>query len=262
MLSTVVATRFIGVIGNGKTMPYRIEAEDENGVSLEIVVKYSAGCQENEKSLVHESIAAMLGADLGLPVPEPFVVEIENTFINSINDLEIKKRLNDSCRYAFGSRHVPPGFAVWPTGLLIPDRLVTEAAEIFVFDAIIVNSDRRPINPNCLFSGDQLAIIDHELIFGHILFWIAPWLDGGFDALIDKNSHIFAKPYFRIPPDNLDRFIDAWESIPEGRFEQYKRALPPEWIQDHVYLDEIITNLQAVKTNIRQIVDNALEALS
>lgn len=262
MLNTVQASRFIGTVGNGKTKPYRIECDDNDGNSYELIVKYSIGCHEREKSLALESIAAMLAADLGLPVPEPFVVAIDDDFINTITDHDVLDRLKQSNRLAFGSKHVPSGFSVWLPGQVIPDHLAEEAAEIFVFDALIINSDRRPCNPNCLFSGDALAIIDHELTFGIILFWIAPWLEGGFDGLVGAENHIFAKPYFNKVPTNLDRFVNAWESLSEERFQEYKKAIPPEWIQDVMFVDEIIAKLVNAKANIRNTVENALKALS
>ena len=63
---------------------------------------------------------------------------------------------------AFGSKHLPPGYTSWPLGKSIPKDALVTAAEIFAFDVLIVNDDRRPENPNCLFSGSSLAIYDHE----------------------------------------------------------------------------------------------------
>lgn len=262
MLNTVIATRFIGTVGNGKTKPIRIECDDDNGNSYELVVKYSIGCHEREKSLILESIAAMLAADLGLPVPEPFVVSIDDDFISALTDQDVIERLRQSNKLAFGSKIVPNGFSIWPTGQKIPDHLAECAAEIYVFDALIINSDRRPLNPNCLFSGDELAIIDHELTFGIVLLWVAPWMEGGFGAEMGMDNHIFAKPYFNKVPENLDRFIYAWESISDDRFQEYKNAIPPEWIQDIRLVDEIIQKLINAKLNIRNTVDNALKALA
>lgn len=48
---------------------------------------------------------------------------------------------------------------------VFPQNFTQVAAEVFLFDAIIVNADRRPANPNCLTSGNEIAIFDHELSF-------------------------------------------------------------------------------------------------
>lgn len=260
MLNTVVASRFIKQMGNGRTIPCLLECEDENGDAIEVVTKCSNGCFEKEKNLILEAIVAMLGADLELPVPEPFVVKIEDEFISLIQDEKLQVHFRNSSRYAFGSKHIR-SFSVWPTGQEIPNHLATEAAEIFIFDAITVNSDRRPINPNCLFSGDEVAIFDHELTFQKILFWKAPWVDGGFDEMNHREKHIFAKPYFQRPPANLDRFIEAWESLSDERLQAYKNALPSEWVKDTQFVDDILSTLREVRGNIRSIVENGLRAL-
>ena len=217
------------------------------------------------KNLALESIAAMLAADLELPVPEPFVVLIGDDFIELIPDdqPEVRELFQKSCRYAFGSRLLHNGFAVWTTGDPVPEALTTEAAELFVFDAIIVNSDRRPVNPNCLFTGKEFAIFDHELTFSpkQILFWKEPWVEGGFDQMNNKDSHIFASHYFVKEPDCLDRMVLAWKKLPAARFNEYRNALPNEWVGDGVYLDEIINYLENARLNIQIIVDNALKVL-
>jgi hypothetical protein len=259
MLDIVYPTRFIRAMSNGRTKPFLLECEDSTGNIIELVVKCSAGCFEKEKNLALEAIAAMLAADLNLPVPEPFLVKIEPEFTNIIDNAEIKQHVTNSSIYAFGSRFTS-GLSVWPNGQLIPDHMALKAAEIFVFDAIIINSDRRPENPNCLFSGSQVAIIDHELTFMKVLFWKEPWMADGFDDLSFRDKHIFAKQYYINPVENLDRFINAWETLPETRFRSYKNALPIEWLEDESFVDGIIEYLQTAKYNIRKIADNALRA--
>ena len=49
MLNTVLASRFIRRMGNGRTKPCLIECEDDEGRSIEVVVKCSDGCMEREK---------------------------------------------------------------------------------------------------------------------------------------------------------------------------------------------------------------------
>lgn len=252
-------------MAKGQTKPNLIACEDDDGNEVELVVKCSAGCVLlKEKSLAYEAIAAMLAADLGLPIPEPFIVEITDAFCDALELGAPRTQLSSSCRYAFGSRLLPSGFAVWATAGKVPATLSEEAAEIFVFDAIVVNSDRRPINPNCLFNGTDLAIFDHELVFGwdQILFFKDPWTDGGLEAYRGRDFHIFAGPYFEKLPAGLARFTEAWEAIPNTRFHEYKDALPVEWIGDGVFVDKIVAYLQQIKAYIHTIVGNALKVLT
>jgi len=263
MLDRVVATRFINPMGNGKTKPLLLECERADGKTVEVVVKCSAGPTEGVKNLAIEAIAAMLAADLGLPVPEPLLVVVDKRLLATCTERDdIRATWLKSLDLAFGTVRVPEGFAVWTRGAVVPDALCMEAAEVFAFDAIIVNSDRRPQNPNCLSSGSELAIFDHELSFTQqgILFWKAPWLEGGFKDYSGEN-HIFAKPHLKTTPTQMDRFVSAWEQLPDARFDEYRNALPQEWKVDSQFLDFVMSYLRDAKGNIRTIVVNAMGAL-
>ncbi len=266
MLDKVFASRLERKMTNGRTSPCLItcETDHEGGNDIELIVKFSAECFEKEKNLVIEALAAMLGADLGLPVPEPFLVGIDDFFINSIGDAQLQQLVRSSNRIAFGSRKLPDGFAVWPCEGRVGANLTTTAAEVFVFDAIIANSDRRPSNPNCLHSGEAIGIFDHELSLAsqQVLFWKAPWLEGGFDNISEHGNHIFAPSNFEVRPINLDRFRAAWESISDDRLKQYCEALPFEWGDHDEYLETTVKYLKEVKSNISEIVIRGLEKLS
>lgn len=262
MLKQVTAVRFIKRMGSGRTFPCLLECEDDHGCSYELVVKYSANLYDRERNLAFEALAAMLAADLGLPLPEPFIVYLEPEFISVVSDAEVKAAMQRSSPFAFGSTFVH-GYTAWPHSQKIPKSMTSVAAEIYVFDQIIANSDRRPERPNCLFSGDQPLIFDHELTFmmDRILFWKQPWVEGGFDNSVARENHIFAGPYYEEPPQNLDRFVAAWESLDTNRFVQYVEALPQAWLYDQNHLSQLKSYLDAVKQNIRVVAQNALKVL-
>lgn len=263
MLKKVTAYQLIRKMEKGRTSPCLIVCESD-AEDVELVVKFSAGFFEKEKNLVIEAIAAMLGADLGLPVPEPFLVEVDDVFIDSVAESGLKDLMRQSNRLAFGSKKLPDGFAVWPTYGRVPASLTQTAAEVFVFDAIIANSDRKPVNPNCLFSGGEIGIFDHELSLAHqqIIFWKAPWLEGGFDTIRQMDKHIFAPGMYESGPKGLERFKAAWDSLPESRFQEYCETLPFEWGDHDAYLEQTVSYLKEVKRNIADIVRRGLECLS
>lgn len=76
MLNRIFASRLERKMGNGRTKLCLITCEGATPTAedVQLVVKFSAGCMEREKNLAIEAIAAMLAADLTLPVPEPFLV--------------------------------------------------------------------------------------------------------------------------------------------------------------------------------------------
>jgi hypothetical protein len=264
MLDIVTAVGFIGPVGNGRTQPCRLECERGNGDIIEVVAKFSASTMEREKNLLIEAIAAMLAADLGLPIPKHFVVRIPPAFVDILGAWpEVQHRIRSSCPLAYGTEHLPSGFSVWAKGQTVPEELSVQAAEIFTFDGIIVNNDRRPDFPNCLFSGSALAIIDHELSLAphQLLGWREPWSNGGFSWYASPDGHIFAKPRLAHCPDDLDRFIAAWENLDASRFNEYFEAIPLEWQQPNPFRDNLIRYLMDVRSHIRDVVRESLGVL-
>lgn len=264
MLSTVYASRYIKKMGSGRNLPCLIECEREDGSTVEVVVKYSCTLFEKEKNLAIEAIVAMLAADLGLPVAEPFVVQLSEDFIQTVNEAPIASNLSNSCRQAFGSALLTGGATAWLQGQTVAPGQSQLAAEIAVFDQIIINSDRLPRNPNLLFRDNTLLMIDHELSLGlnQVLFWREPWVDGGLSDLEGRERHIFARPYFETPVTSLERFDAAWQSLPPTRFKDYLTALPSSWVYDETKLQEILNYLMDVQRNIGSITKNALRVFA
>ena len=263
MLNKLIASRLERKMAKGRTKPCLVTCEgaapaDED---IQLVVKFSAGCHEKEKNLAIEAIAALLAADLELPVPEPFLVVVDDVFIGSIDDLELKKLIHESNRVAFGSKVVPNGFAAWVKNGRIPAELTQVAAEVFIFDTIIINADRRPVNPNCLTNGGEIAIIDHELSFGTEIFWKAPWHEEGFNISASIENHIFSPSFFEKRPTELNRFKNAWKNLPSTRFQQYCDALPLEWNVDLQFLKRTVDYLCDIREKIDLVVDRGLEKL-
>lgn len=156
MLDEVVAIRFDRPMKSGRTAPLLIACERGNGKVVEVVAKFAGGKQLGPLGLMREGLCAMLAKDLGLPVPECFVVRIEPNFINSIvpSAPDIAAALRSCVPLGFGSARLPPGFSAWMPERRIPKVMRPSAAEIFAFDLLVQNSDRRPDNPNLQSRGD------------------------------------------------------------------------------------------------------------
>ena len=193
MLSQVTAVNYIGAVGNGRTTPVRLEAVTDDGEYVELVGKFSGGCDRGVTSLAVEALCAALAADLDLPVPEPFIVEVEPDFITHVPDTNVKAILQQSCRLGFGSRHLPPGFFTWARNSELHDRSRSTALAIYVFDCLVQNIDRTPENTNCLTNGQAIGIFDHEIALNTsgVLFWKPPWEPGGLDDFAKPEKHIF-----------------------------------------------------------------------
>jgi len=120
MIARLQATEFNRPMKSGKTAPLLITGEDTEGHTVEAVVKYSSGCERREIGLAMELIAACLAGDLGLPIPEPFIVETSPEWIDLIPDDVIRARLQASSLLAFGSRLLTPQYLPWHGGTALP----------------------------------------------------------------------------------------------------------------------------------------------
>lgn len=265
MLSEVTAIRFHRPLGNGKTRPSLMTCACSDGDEVEAIVKFAAGCEAKELSLVREAIGAVLAADLDLPVPEPFIVKVESDFAETISDAGIKGQARKSPSLAFGSQKLPPGFATLPIDKPLPRDLVPAAAEIFAFDHLIANPDRTAANANLLFNGRAFGIFDHELAFftEGILGWKAPWEPGGAIFLRDLPAnirHVFLEE-LRGRSLDLNRLAGAFEAISESRIDEYRAALPVEWVVDNESVDRILDYIRCLKEQLPLAIKQLLEAL-
>lgn len=230
LISRVSATEFMRPMINGKTGPALINCQRANGEDVEVVTKCSAGCEQKETSLAAEVIGACLAADLGLPVLEPFLVELDPEFIASVPNTTHRDRMTASNFVAFGSKHVTGQYSAWTSGNLISEAMVPSAAAVFAFDGIIQNPDRRDENPNCLVRGDDIRIIDHELAFTHgvILGWKAPWNVGGLQSLAIPGLHIF-RSGLKGKQIDYSPIRAAWGGLSDAQISAYGNAVPAEW---------------------------------
>ena len=140
--------------------------------------------------------------------------------------------------------------------------MYSSAAEIFAFDMLIQNSDRRPNNPNLQYKGEQFAIFDHDLalITEGVLFWKPPWEEGALDVAGGLGAHVLCAGLKGTTP-NLDRLTGAWEAITDDRLEAYRMALPPEWDEAANVADTACLFLRQLRDNINPAIQEVLGVL-
>lgn len=270
MLSPVTATYFHRPMGVGKTAPSLVTYVQADGSHVELVVKFAAGCEGGTGSLLREALAALMAADFDLPVPEPFLVNLEADFVATIPDSDERCRLAKrhaaaSLGWNFGSKKLPPGFSTILKGQTIPLALRLAAAEILAFDTFISNPDRTVANPNCQSNGTQFGIFDHELSFRTegVLFWKPPWEKGGINfpkAQPDRLRHVFVDQVRGTEPD-LRRFGGAFDVLADARLNAYQSALPIDWVGDGSDIGRILEYIRALKQNVDSAISNLSEAL-
>jgi hypothetical protein len=246
IIPTVVAKTFLGWHGSGRTRPGRIECEV--GVdTLEFVTKLKFTHETTKLSLICELLAVQLANDLGLRTADPAMVLIDRDFCESILESSDRERLERNMGLNFGSRYLHPGFGVPPVRDSLAGAELWRASEIFAFDALVQNVDRRRDNPNLLMKGNDLFLIDHDLALVSSILGIPhidPWLPTAITFLKD---HVFYKPLqgknleldgFRAKLDRL--FVD-------GKLYEALANLPDEWTDgEESNLDKISKHFEGL----------------
>ena len=247
----VTATRFTGQVSSGRTKPCIIFGETDEHEEVELVVKFASGCEF--RGLICELIASLLADDLGLPVPEAFLVETSEDFARTVPIQEAAANIRKSCGLNFGSRKLGAQFSTWPVNRPIPLGLRPVAAEVLAFDGLIQNPDRRWNNPNCLVRGEELAIYDHDLAFSFLSAVIGgkqPWEAGGLDFLAsNQNRHVFYNG-LKGTPVNLERLSGAFENIDQKRLAEYLSAVPEQWQDGTDGAQRIIAYIEKLREHL------------
>jgi len=245
----VKAASVLKVLSHGRTKPCLILAKDEGGNDLEVVLKWRAAPELKATGLVCELISALLAEDLDLPVPKPFLVEVPDGFHAGIATPEVSKLAQASVGLNFGSQKLPPGFTTWAKDKPIPFLLRPTAAEIFAFDVLTQNPDRRQVNPNLLTNGEELYLCDHEQAFsflaGVIGGWLPPWTGHGLGFFRD---HVFFQQ-LQGGEHKWERLLGALEALTNTRLREYLAAVPNEWRSNNAAADRISEYLQDARQN-------------
>lgn len=154
-LSTYDATRYLVPLKEGGSLPAVV---DTDGAGL-FVTKFR-GAGQGAKALIAEVIVAALAAEVGLPVPEIALINLESDFARTEPDPEIQDILSGSRGLNFGIRYLDGALNFDPVAAR---HLVDEswATRLVWLDALVTNLDRTPKNPNLLVWEDRVWLIDH-----------------------------------------------------------------------------------------------------
>lgn len=264
MFEKLTASTYIKTLSAGRTKPMLVECEavDASGQSHQVVIKLSGGCDIEEKALIREAIAAFFAVDMNIPVPCPYQVEITDGFVESIPSIEDRERAASSNRTAFGCTYLP-GQSIRPSELQITGKRLTQAAQIYAFDHVLGNMDRRVAKPNCLDDGSRFTVIDHEMCFTHmdVLFGDPPqpWHTGN-SARSDMHGverHVFHDAIKGKPLD-FNALESSLSSLAHERIDEYSDAIPLEWEnRDYIatlvaYMKQVVDNAAPIFTEIRR----------
>jgi hypothetical protein len=217
-------------MGSGRTKPCLFACEDADGNPAgDYVVKLRGGIESAETGLFCELLAALLALHFNLAIPNPAIVQIDNRMADLVPDPAVAAILRKSSGLNFGSKLLT-GIHTWPVDRHVPVVLHTVGAEIFAFDALIQNPDRKFSNPNLLADEDHLYPIDHECAFAFrysISPEAEPWrLDGRESEYL--REHVFFRQLKGKPIDLVQFEEKLGGLIPQVSNEMISQ-IPMEW---------------------------------
>jgi hypothetical protein len=183
-LRRLTATRYVTALREGGSVPAVIEADD----GALYVVKFRAAAQGG-RALAAELIVGELARAAGLPVPELALIDLDAALGRSEPHQEIQELL-----IASAGVNLAMGYLAGAVGYDVAARRPVGAAlasQIVALDVFAANVDRTAKNPNLLWQGGALWLIDH----GAALYWHHGW-DGSESA--DALAASAARPFVRV----------------------------------------------------------------
>jgi hypothetical protein len=121
--------------------------------------------------------------------------------------------------------------------------MLQTATNIFAFDALVQNPDRKYSNPNLFAKGDSLIIFDHETAFSFLLalFPSDPWS-------LDDQQYLSEHVFFRTLKSkgvDLTAFTNSLAGLSDVVLAEFLADVPSEWCDDS--LPKIKEHLGAIR---------------
>ena len=194
-----------------------------------LVVKSNAGFRHRPEIVIRELFALLLARKVGILVPEPVLVRFPDGFEYGAAEFpDYADLIRQSSGWNLATVHLGNSWKPWPN-TTSPKSIAREDLETaFCFDAMVQNTDREPENPNLLWKGKELVLIDFDKAFGYLRTFEAeaqPWRK----ALVRQNlpGHCLHRHLAALGDSQLrGRFL--WEAFVEFRVETGSDAISRE----------------------------------
>jgi hypothetical protein len=217
-LRRVAATRYVTPLREGGSLPALVEADDDG-----LYVLKFRGAGQGRRALVAEVVAGELARALGFLVPELVLVELDPLLGRAEPDPEIQDLLVASAGLNLGVDFLPSALPFSPAAGPAPGAGL--AADVVWLDALVMNVDRTPQNPNLLWWHGRLWLIDHgaALYFHHAA---APEPGHARGRFAPSGEHVLL-PYASSIAEADARLAGL---VTRGLLEDVAAAIPDEWL--------------------------------
>ena len=219
-MRTVTATRYVTPLREGGSMPAIVEADDDG-----LYVLKFRGAGQGPKALVAELVIGEVARALGLPVPEIVLAELDPSLGHAEPDPEIQDLIAASAGLNLALDFLPGSLAFDAAAGAALDPAL--AASVVWLDALAMNVDRTPRNPNLLLWHGRLWLIDHgaALYLQHRDEPLAAQARRTFPAIAQHVLLPYAAPIGDVDADLAGRLDDP-------RVREIVARVPPAWLPD------------------------------
>lgn len=193
------AVRYITPLREGGSLPAVVEVSD----GRRFVAKFR-GAGQGPKALVAEIISGEVARALGLRVPPLALLELEAGLGRTERDEEIRDLLVASTGVNVGLEFLESSLGFDPAADVEIEPLM--ASLVVALDSFVMNVDRTPRNPNLLWHGDALWLIDH----GASLYFHHDW-----DGSVQRPDRAFPLVAQHVLLPSADRLDDAGDTLQE-----------------------------------------------
>jgi hypothetical protein len=148
----------------------------------------------------------------------------------------------------------------WLVNRVIPEAMFRDAVNIFAFDALIQNPDRRVENPNLFTQSDNIYVYDHEETSFSFLLAVSPSAEPwNLERETYLERHVF---YSRLRGKEIDLtdFGRELKALTREVLTAIREEVPPEWV--HEDLKRIEDHLMEVQRNTEKFVEQIRRRLA
>jgi len=245
----ITVTRYLGPAGGGGSGAQAFADAEGN----QYVVKFKENGQ-GLRVLANELVANKLALFLQVPVPEGFIIDVPQELIG-VTPAIGKDRPNGSISVGphFGVKRLDP----WrnpPPDALAKVKNKDDVPNIFVFDVLTLNTDRKPehllvVRPDFDHTGHYVSAIDHGHCFG------SPTWDASIAQRGDQDNLQITAGLMECVVGH-DPFKDGLETLGQldrSIIDQIVGELPDEWGVSPEEKVALATFIETRKTRVEKI---------
>ncbi len=248
-------------MNRGFTHPFLVLAtDDDTGVESPLVVKPNAGYADRQNARACEVFALVLARKLKIPAVEPVIVTLPKGLeygawdYRDYHGADYPELIRQSHGRNLATIHLGTDWKPWT--VTSPPRNISpeQMDNAYAYDAMVQNNDRAIDNPNILWKGKNLVMLDYDRSFSFLGFASGdtPWRK--FLPLLMLNLHCL-QPHVRksLPKDKLVG-TKLWEEFEGWKYESSVQELleriETRWDDSSLDFSDIETYIASLASNI------------